>query len=157
MYLSQGKVDLAFEQAKKTVELDPSFSFGWIDLAYAQLKNGRLAEARMAAEKVAEITKRSSRSLNCLGVVAAASGHREEARDILKELEQRYYNRQADAVDVAALYAGLGDKEQVFVWLDKAFADHSSLLVDLRAEFPFATILDDPRYQELRRRMNMPE
>ncbi|MGH9949754.1 MAG: tetratricopeptide repeat protein, partial [Pyrinomonadaceae bacterium] len=157
MYLSQGKVDLALDQATKTVELDPNFSFGWIDLAYAQLKKGQTAEALTSAEKVAEITKRSSRSLICLGFVYAATGRRDEAKAILKELEQRYSGRQADAVDVAALHAGLEDKEQVFVWLDKAFADHSSLLVDLRAEYPFAGLLDDPRMENLRKRMNLPE
>ncbi len=157
MYLSQGKTDLAFEQARTTVGLDPNFSFGWIDLAYTQLKKGQIEEARASAQKVVEITSRSSRSLICLGVVAAASGHRDEAEKILKELEQRYVERNADAVDVAALHAGLGDKDQVFVWLDKAFDDHSSLLVDLRAEFPFASILDDPRHDDLRKRMNMPE
>jgi tetratricopeptide (TPR) repeat protein len=157
MYLSQGKADLALEQARKTVDLDRNFSFGWIDLAYSQLKNGQTAEARASAEKVVEITKRSSRSLICLGVVAAATGYRHEAKDILKELEQRYVEGQADAVDVAALHAGFEDKDHAFEWLDKAFADRSSLLVDLRAEFPFALILDDPRYKDLRRRMKMPE
>ena len=157
MYLSQGKTDLAFDTSKITVELDPNFSFGWIDLAYGQLVRGQFTDARASAEKVVAITKRSSRSLICLAVVAAASGDRDEAKDIIKELEQRYDGRQADAVDVAAAYAGLGDTDQTFAWLDKAFADHSSLLVDLRAEYPFARLLDDPRMNDLRRRMNLPE
>ena len=157
MYLAQGKPDLALVQAKKTVELDANFSFGWINLAYAQLKTGQIADARFSAEKVVEVTKRSSRSLICLGVVAAGSGRAEEARIILKELDKRYAERQADATDVAALHLALNDKEQAFVWLDKAFADHSSLLVDLRAEYPFASILDDSRYKDLRKRMNLPE
>jgi TolB-like protein/Tfp pilus assembly protein PilF len=156
MYLSQGKTEIAYETAKKTVELDPNFSFGWIDLAYGHIVRGEIAEARAAADKVVEITKRSSRSLICLGVVTAATGNRDGAKDILKELEQRYGERKADAVDVAAVYAVLGEKDQAFIWLDKAFADHSSLLVDLRAEFPFAGILDDPRHRDLRKRMNMP-
>ncbi|MEP6944779.1 MAG: tetratricopeptide repeat protein, partial [Acidobacteriota bacterium] len=157
MYLSQGNVDLALEQAKKTVELDPNYSFGWIDLAYTQLKQGQIAEARTSAEKVAEITKRSSRSLVCLGFVYAKSERLVESEAILKEIEQRYENRQADATDVAALYAGLGNKDQVFAWLDKAFVDHSSLLVDLRAEYPFAGLLNDARYKDLREQMKLPE
>jgi TolB-like protein/Tfp pilus assembly protein PilF len=157
LYLSQGKSDLALVQAKKTVELDPNFSFGWIDLAYSQLKNGQIDDARTSAEKVVAVTERSSRSLVCSGFVAAASGHRDEAKVVLKELEQRYADRQADGTDVAALYAGLEDKEQVFAWLDRAFSDHSSLLVDLRAEYPFARLLEDPQFKDLRKRMNMPE
>ncbi len=157
MYLSQGRFDLALEQAKKTVELDANFSFGWIDLAYAQLANGQKAGAQTSAEKAVEVTNRASRSLICLGFVSAVLGHRDEASAIRKELEQRYDDRQADAVDVAAVYAGIGDRDQVFVWLNKAFADHSSLLVDLRAEYPFAGLLDDPRFKDLRKRMNLPE
>ncbi|MEP6848423.1 MAG: hypothetical protein ABI999_06175 [Acidobacteriota bacterium] len=88
-YLSQGKADLALEQAKKTVALDPNFSFGWIDLAYSQLANGQTAGAWTSAQNVVEITKRSNRSLICLGFVAAASGHRDEIDEVLQELEQR--------------------------------------------------------------------
>jgi TolB-like protein/tetratricopeptide (TPR) repeat protein len=157
MLLAQGSVDLALDQAKRTVELDPGYSFGWIALAYTQLKKGQNVEALASAEKVVEVAKRSSRSLICLGFVQAVSGHQVEALAIIKELEEKYQNGKADATDVAAIYVGLGNKDQAFAWLNKAYVDHSSLLVDLRAEFPYASILDDPRYRELRKRMNMPE
>jgi hypothetical protein len=55
------------------------------------------------------------------------------------------------------VYAGLGEKDQAFAWLEKAFQDRSSLLVDLRVEFPFASLHDDPRFKDLLRRMNLPE
>jgi len=156
VYLSQGDVVRALEQAKRTVELDPNYSFGWIDLAYAQLKNGQAADALVSANKVIEVTNRSSRSLVCIGVTNAGAGRPDEARAIVKELETRYAGSQADATDIAAVYAGLGSADQAFAWLDKAFADRSSLLVDVRAEYPFATLLNDPRYLELRKRMGMP-
>jgi Tfp pilus assembly protein PilF len=156
VYLSQGDVVRALEQAKRTVELDPNYSFGWIDLAYAQLKNGQAADALVSANKVIEVTNRSSRSLVCLGVTNAGAGRPDEARAIVKELETRYAGSQADATDIAAVYAGLASADQAFAWLDKAFADRSSLLVDVRAEYPFAALLNDPRYLELRKRMGMP-
>ena len=156
VYLSQGDVVRALEQAKRTVELDPNYSFGWIDLAYAQLKNGQAADALVSANKVIEVTNRSSRSLVCIGVTNAGAGRPDEARAIVKELETRYAGSQADATDIAAVYAGLGSADQAFAWLDKAFADRSSLLVDVRAEYPFAALLNDPRYLELRKRMGMP-
>ena len=157
IYLSQGQVDSAIEQARRTVELDPSFSFGLLDLAYAYVKNGQHAEARDLAEKVIERAKRSSRALVCVGVVEALSGRRDRSILVLKELEERYARRESDATEVAAIYAGLGNKDQAFAWLDKAFQDHSSLLVDARVEFPFASLRDDPRFKDLRKRMGMPE
>ncbi len=157
MLLAQGSVDLALDQAKRTVELEPGYSFGWIALAYTQLKKGQNIDALAAAEKLLEVAKRSNRSLICLGFVQAVSGHSAEASVIIKELEEKYKVGKADATDVAAIYVGLGNKDQAFAWLNKAFDDRSSLLVDLRAEFPFASILDDPRYKDLRMRMNLPE
>jgi tetratricopeptide (TPR) repeat protein len=128
-----------------------------IDLTYAYLKKGQKTEALASAAKVVEVSNRTSRSLVCLGVTNAAAGRRDEALAILKELEERYQNDNADATEVAAIYAGLGDKDQAFVWLGKAFANHSSLLVDLRAEYPFSYLGDDPRFNDLLRRMNLPE
>lgn len=157
IYLSQGQVALAIEQARRTVALDPAFSFGMLDLAYAYVKNGQNAEALDAAKKGVEGAKRSSRMLVCLGVVEALSGGRVEATSILKELEERYGRGQADATEVAAIYAGLGNNDQAFAWLEKAFQEHSSLLVDLRVEFPFASLRNDPRFSDLRIRMGMPK
>ena len=155
-YLAQGFVDLALDQAKRTVDLDPSYSFGLLDLAYVYVKKGQFIDAQITADKVVEVTKRASRGLVCLGVVNGAVGKRNEALSIVKELESRYHNGQADASEVAAVYAGLGDKDLAFAWLDKAFLDHSSILVDVRVEFPFASLHDDPRFNQLLKRMNMP-
>ena len=156
IYLALGEADAAVEQARRTVELDSQFGFGWWDLAYAQIEKGQFADALASAAKAVEILKRNNRSLVCLGVANAAAGRRGEAMASLKEIEQRYQNNQADATEVAAVYAGLGDKDQAFVWLDKAFAEKSSLLVDLRAEYPFAALRDDSRFKELLKRMGFP-
>jgi hypothetical protein len=45
----------------------------------------------------------------------------------------------------------------VFEWLEKAFQDRSALLVDIRVEFPFAALHDEPRFRGLLRRMGMPD
>jgi TolB-like protein/Tfp pilus assembly protein PilF len=156
MYLSQGNVDLALEQAKRTVELDPAYSFGRVDLAYAYVKKGQHAEAIATAEKAVENAERATRTLVCLAVVDAMTGKGDDATSILNELKEKYPKHQSDATEVAAIYAGLGNKDEAFAWLEKAFQDHSSLLVDLRVEFPFAALRDDQRFKDLRSRMGMP-
>ena len=121
------------------------------------IKKGQNTEALAEAKRGVELSKRSNRSLIALGFALAASGRRSEALAILNELEEKYAKRQADATEVAAVYTGLGEKDQAFAWLEKAFQDRSSLLVDLRVEFPFASLHDDPRFKDLLRRMNLPE
>jgi tetratricopeptide (TPR) repeat protein len=155
--LLAGDLDFAVEQARRTTELDANYSFGWIDLAYALLAKGDLAGAADAAARVVKLAERSSRSLVCSGVVDAASDRKAEAKNIVKELEVRYATGNSDATDVAAVYSAVGDRDQAFMWLDKAFADRSSLLVDVRAEYPFSYIRDDERFKDLLKRMNMPQ
>lgn len=156
IYLALGDANAAAEQARRTTALDPQFAFGWIDLAFAGLGKGRPLEAIEAAKKTVEISGGTSRSLSCLGYAYAVAGKRDDAVSIAKELEERFRVDRADATEVAAVYAGLGDKDQAFAWLDKAFAARSSLLVDLRAEYPFAALRDDPRYLNLLKRMDLP-
>jgi len=68
-----------------------------------------------------------------------------------------YDRHEALGQDLAAVYAGLGDKDQAFVWLEKDFQAHSGLLVRIRWLSPFESLRSDPRYADLRRRMGLPQ
>jgi hypothetical protein len=81
---------------------------------------------------------RSGISLALLGYVHAVSGSRNEALKVIQELDEKYAKRQA--YDIAAPYAGLGDDDKAFVWLEKAFQDRSSKLVELRLELKIASL-----------------
>jgi tetratricopeptide (TPR) repeat protein len=157
VYLLQGEVDAAFEENKRLIELDPNYASGHILLNYVYIKKGQNMEAPAEAEKAVELSKRANRNLIGLVYALAASGKRSEAIVIVKELEEKYAKRQADAAEIAGAYAGLGEKDQAFEWLEKAFIDRSSLLVDLRVDPSFTPLRDDPRFKDLLKRMNLPE
>lgn len=53
-------------------------------------------------------------------------------------------------------YAGLGEKEQAFACLEKAFAQHDAGLTELKKEVPFDDLRSDPRFRELMRRVGLP-
>ena len=58
--------------------------------------------------------------------------------------------------DLAWVYAGLGDKDQAFAWLEKDFQDRSGTLANQITHFPMlATLRSDPRYADLLRRMGL--
>ncbi|HSP62649.1 MAG TPA: hypothetical protein VLQ90_06685 [Pyrinomonadaceae bacterium] len=59
------------------------------------------------------------------------------------------------AQDVAAIYAGLGDKDQAFAWLEKDFESSSGQLARVRWELPFESLYSDPRFADLLRRMGL--
>ena len=58
---------------------------------------------------------------------------------------------------IAHVYALSGEKDRALDWLEKAYQEGASLLVYLRVEPLYDPLRDDPRFQDLLRRMNFPE
>ena len=64
---------------------------------------------------------------------------------------------QQDSVFIGELHARLGEKDQAFEWLEKAYTEHSDGLVRLREELGFDNLRSDPRYADLLRRVGLPQ
>jgi hypothetical protein len=73
----------------------------------------------------------------------------------LKELEEKYAKRESAAFNIAAVYAGLGEKDQAFAWLEKDFQSRSGTLFQITFLPTFDTLRSDPRYADLLRRMGL--
>jgi hypothetical protein len=94
--------------------------------------------------------------LGDLGYCHAVTGRRAEALAIVKELENRYAKREAIGQYLAYVYAGLGDKDQAFAWLERDFQQRSGIrLPFIQWWFTFADLRSDPRYADLVRRMGL--
>jgi hypothetical protein len=89
-----------------------------------------------------------------LRAVYAQSGARGYWVNQLQSLKADWEKNPGDPYPFAPIYARLGDKDNAFKWLDKAYQDHSqSLTLSLLIEQAFVPLRSDPRYQELLRRM----
>ncbi|MGH9600991.1 MAG: TPR end-of-group domain-containing protein [Terriglobales bacterium] len=56
------------------------------------------------------------------------------------------------------MHAALGDNDQAFEWLEKAYRDRDTILItNVRGHHRFAPLRSDPRYADLLRRMNLPQ
>jgi hypothetical protein len=55
------------------------------------------------------------------------------------------------------VYAGLGDKNQALTELEKAFEENSIWLIWLKVDFQFEDLHDEPRFQDLIKRLNFPK
>jgi len=152
-YLAEGDANFAAAQSKKVVDLDPSFPRGHEYLGLALLKDRRYPEAIAELEKAVELSGRERWPLRDLGYGYAISGKRAEADAVIKELVGKYEKGQAIGQDLAAVYAGLGDKDQAFAWLEKDFQTRSGLLGWIRWTPAFESLRSDPRFTDLLRRM----
>jgi serine/threonine-protein kinase len=152
-YLAEGGANFAAAQSKKVVDLDPNFPRGHEYLGLAYLKERRYPEAIVELQKAVELSGRERWPLRDLGYGYAISGQRAEAQAVIKELVGKYEKGQAIGQDLAAVYAGLGDKDQAFAWLEKDFQTRSGLLAWTRWTPAFEPLRSDPRFTDLLRRM----
>ena len=55
------------------------------------------------------------------------------------------------------MHLAIGNVDKTFEWLEKAYQDHTVGMIGLKEDRFLDTIRDDPRFQDLMRRMNFPE
>jgi len=155
--LARADVNSSIEQARKVIDLDPRYSRGHSQLGLAYLKQGNYSEAIVELQKAVDLPSERDRfSSSSLGYAYGVTGRRAEALAILKELEAKYERHEVLGQDLAAIYAGLGDKDQAFAWIEKDFQAHSGLLARTRWQLPFESLRSDARFADLLRRMGLP-
>jgi serine/threonine protein kinase/tetratricopeptide (TPR) repeat protein len=143
----------ALQVLRKVRELDREFLFASWMTAMVLERLGRTEEAIAELERVR--SQGWSTILIELASAHAAAGRGAEARRILAAVERSSKNEFVDSYIVAQSYADLHDADATFLWLDKAYAEHSTQLIFLRAEPKFDPVRADPRYKELLKRMNL--
>ena len=155
MYMLNDDIESAIREFQKVIELEPNFAPAHANLGSAYLKQRRNEEAIAACQRAVDLSDRRSIYLSQLGYVYAATGKRAEAIQILKEMEERYAGGESVGQYLARVYAGLGDKDQVFAWLEKDFKNRSGLLPTIIWWQYYDDLRSDPRYADLIRRMNL--
>jgi len=145
--------DRSIETLRGTLELDPSFPLGQSFLAQAYTAKGMHKEAVEVAERLARTDPESARSMVALAEAYAGARRREDALRILEEIRGSAIN----PLDVASVYAALGEADAAFEWLEKAYERRSLELTQIHVDPGFDPLRSDPRFQELLRRLGFPE
>jgi len=151
-YYVAGQHDQAIAETRRMLELDPNQPVALWILGAAYERKGMYDEA-IAAQRRAVEQNHSFSVL--LAVTYAAAGRPGEARNLLAELDEQ--KKQRNALFAAQTYAALGEKDRVFEWLETAYQERDPWLPWLRLSPHFEGLRDDPRYQDLVRRMNFPD
>ena len=151
--------DKAIEQLQETLALDADFPPAHGELPAAYELKGMYDKAVAGFQKGIAVsgTNEWYFSKSGLGHVYAVSGKTGEARAVLNELRQLSEREYVPADRIALIYAGLGEKDQAFAWLEKAYGERSFNMAWLKVEPRWDSLRDDPRFAGLLKRMNLPE
>lgn len=150
--------DQAIEQFQKTLELDQNFPAARNFLPAAYEQKGMYNEAIVEFKKSIPLTGAAESTLSRagLGHVYALTGKKSEARLLLDDLKQLSAHEYVSATNVALIYAGLGEKDQAFAWLDKAYEQRAFQLQWIKLDPRWDNLRPDSRFQDLFRRIGLP-
>ena len=156
--LAAARYDEALQQVQKTLELDPHFAPAHQTLGWTYLHYGKRKEAIQEFQKALQLSGSQDTDLMLdLGFAYAAAGHLDDALKILAKLKGMHDHGLAPAGSVGILYGALGDSNQAFDWLDKAYQERDPQLTYLKAGRRFEPLRRDPRFPELLHRVGLPE
>jgi eukaryotic-like serine/threonine-protein kinase len=150
--------DPAIQQLHSDIELDPNFWFDHCFLGRAYEAKGRLPEAVAEFQKALALDHDNTENWSGLGHAYALSGNKSEAQKVLTHLNELSSRNYVSPYSRAIIYAGLGEKDQVFAWLDRAYQERSYFLaVYLPTDSRLDSLHADPRFVDLKRRVGLPE
>ncbi|UCF64583.1 MAG: protein kinase [bacterium] len=143
--------DQTIELALKSLELVPNFPFALFVLGEGYAGKGMYDRAVEVQKKSADLSPFHEFGL---AHTYALAGYPAEALKIAEKLEKR--SEIWDTWCLAVIYAGLGDADKVFYWLEKAYEEQHPYIQWMKTHTTLDAFKNDPRYQDLVKRMNLP-
>jgi TolB-like protein/Flp pilus assembly protein TadD len=145
----------AIEQAQKVLGIDSRYVPAHVLLGRIYAQKGSFEESLAEFRKALDLSEGDTNELAALGYGEAVAHQNAEARKTLDNLMQRSRDTYVQPVWIAVIELALGDRNEAFDWLEKAYSDRSWWLVNLRVDPFFDGIRTDPRYNDLLRRVGL--
>ena len=141
--------EMALEQCDHTIEQHPHFAAAYWILGMVQLQMGDFDESIAAFQRAIQLTPNSPRMQGGLARALAISGKKKDACKILNELHGLSGKRYVSPFELASMHFALGESEEGFNWLEKAFQDRCFELISLKVDPTFDSLNHDPRFTSL--------
>jgi tetratricopeptide (TPR) repeat protein len=149
------RYDEAGAALRDTLRMDPAYHQARIyllmDLSYA----GRREEAAAEVRALSAFPEEGGAG-GWEAVIEARAGHPEALRRRLPEKIRAAESGAAGSESVATDYGWLGEKDEAFVWLERALRERRFYLVFLKADPAFDPLRSDPRFQGIVHRVGLP-
>ena len=146
VYLNARQYEQAIEELERAIEFGSKAYFGhlWLFYAYHQSKQHR--ESIGVLKEFAGLMGFSDQRA-LIEKIYTESGYSEALREVIPIIPDPFH--------IAAFYTLLGEKDQAFEWLEKAYKEHSLGLGGLKEASIFDSIRSDARFKALLKKINL--
>ena len=155
LLLNARRFEEAIEQQRRVIAIDPNhYQAHWF-LTLTYLANRQVDQAIATAEKAVAVSNRAPAALAVLGMAYGAAGRKRETNQIVNELLQLQKQRYVSPMAFAYLYIGLGNKDEAFAWLEKAYQERSNGIAFFKVSPIEDSLRSDARFADLLRRIGL--
>lgn len=139
-------------QLDRTIELDRGWFNSYLWRGTIEVMDGNIQGSIPYLQRSAELN-RALRPAGMLGYALGASGKRDEAQSLVRELEDRYSKGISAASNIASIYIGLGDKEKAYEWLEKGFKERDVEIARVLWAPQFNSLRNEERFIQFRKKV----
>lgn len=146
------------EASRRGVASNPNEWVEHLNLGIGYEGTGKLLEAIAEYQKAVELSNGDQGARGSLAHAFATIGNRVGAQTILRDLQHRSKDSYVSPYVLATIYAGLGEKDKAFQYLKKACDERSfDISWNLKSDLRIDNLRSDPRFQDLARRIGLPQ
>jgi DNA-binding winged helix-turn-helix (wHTH) protein/tetratricopeptide (TPR) repeat protein len=155
-YYLRSEYDRAVNHLIKTNELEPSYMPTHFVLGCAYIQQGRLQEAIEEFQFIYKLDDEAYLALGFMGYAHALAGQRAEAETLLSVLEDLAQRKYISPYSMLVIHLALGPLERVFQLLEQLYEERNDWLVWLKVSPELKGVRNDPRFQDLLKRVGFP-
>ena len=146
--------DEAFTFLSSAVAAQPDYYLYHVFLGLVLEERGDHAGAVISLERGVAMDANND-DLCQLAHAYGTAGRRMDFERTMARIMERREKGFMPAVDIAIAYAGMGERDEAFHWLELALEDHSEILKDLGVEPEVDPLRSDPRFAQILRRVHL--
>ena len=148
-FMMARQYDQAIAQLQRTLTLDNKFGYTHWNLGEALYLKGDTAAA-IAEYKKARTLDDDPQIVALLGRAYADTGQKDQALELVRELEARAKQQFVRGYLIALVYIGLGDKTKAIDYLEREYLNHDNIdTAWIRADPMLDPLRGDPRFEAL--------
>jgi len=157
LLMYQDQYDRAIESSRKTLELDPNFLGAYGNIGWAYEEKKMYMEAVAAYQKRRMLLGESQQTIEAFEEAYKKGGWKGYLQKELELNKEKFKQGKISAGVIAIQYALLGENEEALKWLEQSYENREDAMAWLKVEPAWIPLRSDPRFQDLMRRVGLPQ